>query len=277
MRVREFAVPLTLLGGIAAFIVVQSVEMSGQPRRGRAAAEVDAARDAGTAPAASDSTVTMSVEQSGSSRAHDEETRVSASSEPAPIRDTASINALIRDGSQGTYLSELIENQRGFLLRWPSRMNAIRVWIERYHVGPGWDARYPVAAERAFSEWQEAGFPLRFDVVLDSATSDIRIHWIDQFPEADGRRIGVTRNTRDQHWWLRAAEITIATHDREGDVLSPDLVAGTARHEVGHALGLGHSSSTGDVMHATAESWVISQADRRTLHLLYLLPPGRVK
>jgi predicted Zn-dependent protease len=74
-----------------------------------------------------------------------------------------------------------------------------------------------------------------------------------------------------------AAEITIATHATDGTPLPPDVVFGAARHEAGHALGLGHSNNPNDVMFPVSRATTISAADRATLHLLYTLPPGAVK
>jgi predicted Zn-dependent protease len=59
-------------------------------------------------------------------------------------------------------------------------------------------------------------------------------------------------------------------------VLPPAVVRAAALHEVGHLLGLNHSPDSTDIMFekATAATRDITRADRRTLHLLYRLPPG---
>lgn len=199
---------------------------------------------------------------------------------PAPIRDLAEIQERLREGAPGTYILQMLSEQGDTLARWPDRqLDALRVWIQADAAFPNWDPMFALVAERAFEEWQEAGFPIRFDRVLDSATADIKIVFVQQMAPDDQnvRRIGVARRLRDQDGWLRHGEVIIATHDRAGTPLPATTVHGTARHEVGHILGLGHSPNPTDVMYPESRTAVISAIDRATLHLIYMIPPGPVK
>jgi hypothetical protein len=199
---------------------------------------------------------------------------IGGSDRPAPVVDTPTVRALLRDASTGTYLPEILAQQSHGLDRWPDRDRPVRVWIERDVLLPDWNTIYPLMAERAFNEWQEAGFPLRFAIVLTQTDVDLSIRWVDKFGPESGEMIGIAKKIRDQHGWLVSAEIRIATHDRQGKPLQPEMVAGTVRHEIGHALGLGHSTSPTDVMYPESNTPIISAADRKTLNVLYKLPPG---
>ena len=197
-----------------------------------------------------------------------------------PARDFAVIQERLREGAPGTYILHMLPEQGDTLARWPERRNEpLRVWIQADADFGNWDPQYAVVAERAFEEWEQAGFPIRFDRVRDSAGADIKIVFVHQMPPDDQqvRRIGVARRLRDQDGWLRHGEVIIATHDRAGAALPATTVHGTARHEVGHVLGLGHSPNPTDVMYPESRTTVISAADRATLHLIYMLPPGPVR
>ena len=274
MRNREL-LPLVLLVGIAGFIVVQGRQMGREratrpsPRPQPQGSVADSsATVAGATPSGVSAVAIPAANDLGP-------VDLRPSGIPAPIRDDAVVRDQIRDNATGTYITDILQQQQQLLMRWPDRRaDGLRVWIERESSLPDWSPSYTAMAERAFDEWQQAGFPIRFDMVTDPVGADITIRWVRQL---DGRRIGVTSMSRDQSGWLVNAEISIALHDAGGAALTPELVAGVARHELGHALGLGHSGNRTDVMFPESTTPVISDTDRATLHLLYTLPPGLVR
>jgi hypothetical protein len=289
---RQDLIPVGLLGIIAAFIVVQAVSMrDSRPRaveqpaaeqpapavRPGSTRAATAARADSTPPV--DSTIADTVASSDSTEDNDDVDVVEvASTDEPPRRDLATVQMLIRDGSPGTYLLTMLAEQGDLVVRWPDRRaDAIRVWIERNPDIGDWNSEYAVVVERAIEEWQRVGFPLRFLILRDSADTEIKVRWVAGFPEEVGPKVGMTRKLRDQHGWIHAAELTIATRDPRGRRLPPETVAGTVRHEIGHALGLGHSPAPTDVMYPESRTTAISAADRATLRLLYFLPPGLVK
>jgi hypothetical protein len=268
VRSRDY-IPLVLLAGIAGFFVVKGTQNKREiPRRVRAPKNQPVAESLSMRAdtARPDST---SVVQSAA-----------ANLRPArPERDFAAIQTKIAEGAPGTYIRQMLLEQHDSLTHWPERrLEAIRVFVDRSPSVPDFSSAYPLVAERVFDEWRQAGFPLNFDFVTDSSQADITIAWFATIPSDDKDRLGTTIKTYDNEGWIVHATILISTRSRgDGTPLAADLVAGIARHEVGHALGLGHSGDRKDVMFPESTTPVISTADRATLHFLYMLPPGPTK
>src|SRR5262249_6783256 len=125
---------------------------------------------------------------------------------------------------------------KGELTRWPDRReHGLRIWVQSLAGVSDWDPQFTQMARAAFDDWGGGaiGLPLRFDFVLDSASSDIQVTWADRFSPTLGRRVGTTKRTNDQNGWLLGAKITIAIHDSAGHPISPSDLAGIARHEAG--------------------------------------------
>jgi hypothetical protein len=190
--------------------------------------------------------------------------------------DRAKLRRRIEIGAPGTYIADMLSERDSLLTRWPDRtMEPVRVWIQRSATVPDWTPELFRVARAAFDEWGAVGVPVRFTFTVDSARADIRINFVDRV--TDGNRLGVTMHRHDRDGWIVGADITVATHDTAGTALAPPLIAAIARHEVGHALGLGHSRDRGTIMFPESETLSITGPDRATLKLLYTLPPGSVK
>ena len=178
----------------------------------------------------------------------------------------------------GTYIGDILAEQDSALYRWPERLsNALRVYIEPTSAIAGFDVRYPEMARTVFGEWSQAGFPLTFTFIYDSASADITIRWVDRFAPDEGQRIGVTERVQTSTFQIAKAHVAIANHDSIGRALAVMAVGGIIRHEIGHALGLNHANDPTSVMYRESATSTIGASDRATLRLLYLVPPGSLK
>ena len=184
------------------------------------------------------------------------------------------IRQRIRDASSSTYLGETLAQTDSMLRRWPDDRigHPIRVAVLRQDVR-GFRDEFAGNVVWAISRW-DGVMPVGVIPTGDDATADVVVTWV---ASLDSNRTGRTDLTWDGNGNIHKATVVLATHNPEGQLLDERRIGALALHEIGHALGLGHSSSRGDALYPIAMSRDLSDRDRRTAQLLYDLPPGSIR
>ncbi|MFN8668623.1 MAG: matrixin family metalloprotease [Gemmatimonadaceae bacterium] len=254
-----FAITLTSLAG---FVGVEAYAMRGQ------VGERHVVGSAG----ANASTIPVEDESPRPNR------RVRKGSGAPPVnndRSLVDVRTRLELSGAGTYIGEVLAAHDSALARWPDRAGQpLRIWIQPIARLRDWTPTAIPLVRDAFIEWGEAGVPLNFSFVLDSASADVRVTWIDRFSEPIS---GKTLWSHDDRWTILEANIVLAVHHRTGEVLDTAATRAIALHEVGHLIGLDHTTDTTSIMTPRVRVKTLSPADRATAQLLYMLPPGPVR
>jgi len=196
-----------------------------------------------------------------------------------PITVTASavlpdIRRQLEEASEYTYINDVIASHDSALARWPDRAgNPLRVWVQPTSRYEGFNAASVPVVRQAFVEWSDLGIPVPFTFVVDSSMADVRVTWVEKFNESIS---GKTLWAHDEEWWIIDANIQLAVRHHSGEILDTTSVRAIAMHEVGHLLGLDHTTDTTSIMAPKVRVRDLSAADRATAVLLYKLPAGRI-
>ena len=268
---------LFAVGGMFAAVVVMAVRAP-RPRPKPAAPSGDSVVEQGAADPVAEPLPFLRTPTKPIGGTRDLAMGLEASANAAPVVDTADVRARLAGGADGTYILPMLADGDWFLSRWPDRRaDGLRVWVRSASDLEGWTPAYTQMARDVFDQWGSSRSPLRFVYVLDSASAEVTVTWIDRFPAEAGLQIGNTTRIRDRYGWMVSASIQVAMHDPRGRVFTPSELIGIVRHEAGHALGLGHSPDTTSMMYPEERVHDITAQDMQTLRLLYTLPPGSMR
>lgn len=189
--------------------------------------------------------------------------------------DRAEIRRKVRDAEATTYISDILHERDSSIARWADRSGIpLTVWIQPQSDVPDFSQVYVQRVRQAFAEWDALNLPLRFAIIDDSLEAEVHVDWVDRFKtQISGR----TRWARDEDWVITDANITLAMHHTQGDMLDPESMRAMALHEIGHLLGLDHTRDSLSIMAPRVRVRQLSSADRATVRLLYALPTGPIR
>ncbi len=200
---------------------------------------------------------------------------VTAVATPVNKDDRGETLRRLRQGAHGTYINDILLERDSTLVRWADRRGMpLTVWIQPQSNIGDFSPRFVQEVRNAFEEWDVVRLPVRFAFVDDSTNAKIHVTWIDHFAQPISGR---TRWARDDDWSIVDANITLAVHHSSGDLLDDDAMRAMALHEIGHLLGLDHTSDSTSVMAPRVRVRQLSDADRATVRLIYKLPAGPVR
>ena len=180
----------------------------------------------------------------------------------------------VLSGAAGTYIDRVLVDRDSTIERWPARAgDVVHIWVDSSTDLSGTQAGFPAAVRAAFRDWASTGIPLQFAYVDYPGEAEIRVHWTDHL----SKKTGSTTWRTDRNGWLLSGDITLATHISDGEPLDARGMRAIALHEVGHALGLSHSTDPHDIMAPLVRVDGLSPTDRNTIRLIYSLPAGHVQ
>ena len=157
-------------------------------------------------------------------------------------------------------------------------MMPLKVYIApmKFYSKKGQDAKYRGYVKQALDEWHKVSNGKVSFVIVDTLLqSNVNIDW----KRVEREALGCCYFQYDKANRLYSAEVSIGLTEGlvHADYMDEGEVYHTILHEIGHAIGLGHSPFKKDIMFTPHQKGVlhVGQGDRLSINWLYTFPQGK--
>jgi predicted Zn-dependent protease len=177
--------------------------------------------------------------------------------------------------AEGDYLADATKD---CLVRWTDNSIPVTVYIDEDPKVRGYTPEFKTALIDAFSEWTEAsGGKIRFEFTDKRSGAKVVCSWTDDTATLGGpNELGLTKKSFKRDGQIVSATIGLYTLADHPELSADEIVAmqkEVDRHEIGHALGLGHSKTVYDIMYfqvcPQGLEYPLTGRDKRTILALY--------
>ncbi len=195
------------------------------------------------------------------------------------IRDLQDDSHKVKSGAAKSrdYFNDIVANKEA--QKWKQTLLPLKLYIDSGKGVRNYRPAYRRLILEALDSWCSAsGNKLSYKLVTDKTKADVVVEWVGQAIstiQKDRKRdaAGLTTVDADEKQIITHALIQIETYDFDRSVEAADSkIKSACLHEIGHAIGVGHSPYVKDIMYfklTPRQLFSLSPRDRATAAKLY--------